>query len=1162
MLSQSSPDYDSATAPASRSYSKDDLQRIYEIICLATLIPSEYAFRCIWRAYETVLRFKDIDPAHDSKYFRVLINLGGGGSLQDKFSTFLRENGYDAATLSSLKPPSAALISLYTRTRYTDAKERRDRSASNTSGSNSLDEEDDFFTIDRNETDTFTNGSDVLQSKRRKYEEARRGQKRSQPDLAKGLPPPPPPRHHAAAQNQRASLFRRQLTPVREEQSRQAAAGNRGYPDDTASSDSADAGQVGALHLARKYFGRWHGLVAEQAAQRRWMEAQATAYDRRVLLREAFTEWLFLLKEKQTVHARNIYLLGQAFATWAHKTAAIINRSNEMRQRIMARKYFSAWRSLVLENEAKVRRFQLNSALFRWRTALYKRRQEDAFAGQVYEYTLARRVRRLWWYKACEAVAPSWHNNFLLREALATWKQQAAAVTHNEAVAARKHDMASMANALRLWLGRTDRVIDMEEDADDHHAWTVARKHLDIWRWQASCAPAVAQVRARSGRRLLTAAITTWRFRLRQSLAATALLRASTLKHAFRAWNLQLRHNVVVVQVEERIAVDILYAWVLQARYQAFVRRTRQWILARHALAGWRERTKRAIAARRKGEHTARSLVRHRLAAGALEHWHARVAHLQNLEARAARFRTAIAARHALAVWREAYQRKVARLDAWAYEARYFLLTTHHLKIWRAAKKTHHRQLLKSTFSSLWHARRRRMLTAVLTTWRNRTGHVMALDVSATAYDESRLLSTHMQTWQARLNNITALSHKLESYSHPVLVSAVLQRWLTYHDHLASLDRLANEYRSSRISLAAANAFRKWRMKGFVNVTRMNAAEMMWERTEKRHDQILLRMWLEKTQERVSARRFEEQLDGGGGGIGDDGLSDDGSGITVMNDRDGRNGGARSPSRSPSPIISFPPRTPMRRNFHTPHHNHHLQQATSSSLYGWPESDEGEHDEHISAVEEPLIDLTTPRPQHITITNGISARPQQTTPYPFRNMPSATPATATPILQTPSARAARARELMFRLTPARSIFPNNKLSASVLFPQPPPPPPPPPQQQQQKQQTQLPPPSQSPQKQRAPQSQAPPQPPPPGTASSATESNSNTTFASVTTGATTPLGSPVRASNPRLFAGRGGAGGSEVGGGDSGSVIGRSVGAFGLGQSAAARSVRFSNLFK
>ena len=81
-----------------------ELQTIYEIISLATIVPSEHAFRCIWRAYETVLLFRGIDAASDSKYFKVLINLGGGGTLQDKFGQFLRVRFFQ--TQDDKTPPS------------------------------------------------------------------------------------------------------------------------------------------------------------------------------------------------------------------------------------------------------------------------------------------------------------------------------------------------------------------------------------------------------------------------------------------------------------------------------------------------------------------------------------------------------------------------------------------------------------------------------------------------------------------------------------------------------------------------------------------------------------------------------------------------------------------------------------------------------------------------------------------------------------------------------------------------------------------------------------------------------------------------------------------------------------------------------------------------
>jgi hypothetical protein len=64
-----------------------ELEILHEIIALATSIPSSQSFRSIWRAYDTVLAARKIDPALDSLYFRFILQLQGapGDNLRDKF---------------------------------------------------------------------------------------------------------------------------------------------------------------------------------------------------------------------------------------------------------------------------------------------------------------------------------------------------------------------------------------------------------------------------------------------------------------------------------------------------------------------------------------------------------------------------------------------------------------------------------------------------------------------------------------------------------------------------------------------------------------------------------------------------------------------------------------------------------------------------------------------------------------------------------------------------------------------------------------------------------------------------------------------------------------------------------------------------------------------
>ena len=633
------------------------------------------------------------------------------------------------------------------------------------------------------------------------------------------------------------------------------------FQNNTTTSENAEF--VRNIFLSRKYFRLWRGRVAEQTEHRQGLEQIATAHYNRLLGRAALTEWLFQTKERQTEHARNIYLVGATFSKWAHKTAAIINRSNETRQRIMARKYFNTWRSIVLENDAKIRRFQLICAIYRWRMVLFRRRQAEDHAAQVYEANLVNKFRRAWWYRACEAVAPGLHNNFLMREALATWHQQTSAIVHNQLVAGRLNRARLVNQVFQHWLERTDDRLDMEENAVDHRDWSMARRHLDIWRRQTGYAPVVAYMAGHINRRLATNFLANWRLRCRQSLAAAAFLNANIFKHTLKTWDLHLRHNFIVVQQERRILVDTLYSWVLQTRYQIFTRNVKNWLLAKNALLTWRQRTRRIVRARRNNNHNAIHSLKRHLLSKFFHTWRNRLAGEVTQQAIAESYSGTVLAGKLLQIW-AARIRDIITLQTWVEPARRYLLIRNHLRLWRNALQNAKRNRIKSAYKQFYRYRRRRLLASATNHWYSRAQTRRAMVLSAEDFNSSRISVIAQRTlgiWHERLAHIDQLNQAQQSWNSPPLLNSALDRWLLYLQHLANLGDLAEKYRNKRLISTTAALFRRWQTKVFVLRTRETTAELLSDRIEKRRLVGFVRRWVEGARSKEGMRRFEERLD-------------------------------------------------------------------------------------------------------------------------------------------------------------------------------------------------------------------------------------------------------------------------------------------------------------
>lgn len=83
----------SATLLRASLLTRAELQVLWEIVSFAAALREKSAskdsqsYKNVWRAYDAVLAHHHIDPAHDSLYFRVILQVQAapGATLQERF---------------------------------------------------------------------------------------------------------------------------------------------------------------------------------------------------------------------------------------------------------------------------------------------------------------------------------------------------------------------------------------------------------------------------------------------------------------------------------------------------------------------------------------------------------------------------------------------------------------------------------------------------------------------------------------------------------------------------------------------------------------------------------------------------------------------------------------------------------------------------------------------------------------------------------------------------------------------------------------------------------------------------------------------------------------------------------------------------------------------
>jgi len=741
-----------------------------------------------------------------------------------------------------LEAPAAT--SDYTRRRYEEAKRRRDRAT----GTYAASEEEEEGYAAEDEYDR----QHVPSSLRRASVEVR-----SRRPSGGGSP-----REGAIRAAELAAETRREEVKRRREQ---LAAGEYGLegssvPDPPrVPENAADAlYNLRMRTVLREYFHYWHLMTIQRVVRQRSLEQIAFLHDRRTLLRQAFDIWQevrwFAVVERRAEVRYNSRLLASAFRLWIQKTAVIVQRSQEVRERILARKYFGAWRQVVVENNTKIRLFQLSGALLRWRNNLARKREMAARAQEVFERNLAHRAYWTWFFKLCGMLGTRRSNEKLLLDKLSVWVDRTEEKVRMNRMAEAFFRRRTLQIVFEHWSFRTIKCLDQADIAADHREWSLARGAFEVWRRETRFTPILDAMVEFVNDRIGDTFFTAWRTRARQSIEAEKVSRTRLLKSVFRNWRLRVRHNVMIERVDERVAISTLREWVLHARVQAF-RLHSEGELKANALFHWVE----IFRGGKKEDLCHEMTVRRdrRIAADALRMLRRklRLVQLSENEARAI-YRSNLVSR-ALAKWR-AESDVYVQLDDWADDAVYYFTIRRTLRKWMRAFKESRKQRLRTAYRMISRKTKRNLAAKAMEGWKNKFNRIHEMNDIAQGFRHENVTNTALnilQHWQARAGGILSLAAHAEEASNLRIMRQRLIIWTDRHNQNMELEEQARLFSEEAAARAAIKYFSLWETKSWhLNMLRMTAS-----RFERKRFKALFRMWRIRTQDNVDSRLEEQE---------------------------------------------------------------------------------------------------------------------------------------------------------------------------------------------------------------------------------------------------------------------------------------------------------------
>jgi hypothetical protein len=664
----------------------------------------------------------------------------------------------------------------YNRARYEEVRERRDQARRSAAGSEVSDEGEAEEEREEEQEGEY-HASDLEDGAAPKVEVRPSRRARSPTDL-----------RDDAVRAATAAAQRKRL----ETRERRAGMSGSSSPAAAAPSDDTNAERLenaaDRLHrgvMIRKFFHLWKTRANQQVVCRKFFEQRAAVFRGVSLLQPAFDTWKrrrwLAILERRAERRNALVLLAKTWGVWVRQTAAIVQRSAEMRQRILVRKYVNAWKDIVRrkrETEEKVRFFQLSCVMQRWKNAFGRRQEQEQQAIDVYENNLVTRIYWQWYFAHLNTAVPQQYEERLARTVLYEWREKADGIMQLHAMAEEFRRRKLLQRYFSHWVYRTDSTLEDQDRAMDYLEWNRQKMALDNWRKQATLAPLVKGMQDVVKDRILYEHFSLWRQRTKNEVVAAEIYNQNLVQKAFRNWRLALRHDIMAEHHERTILRNTMQHWVRQERLQLLLR-THNRKLARGVVGLMAQRLKEKKDRLRQSYRQVAVLHRRNTARNIFQFWYQKLLYLREREQMAEnRYQTSLVEK-ALYIWRDRLQ-QIRDMEQQAADAYFYFRTTKILTLWRARAAEARKARLKEAYQIVARNRKRRTALEHFRRWRARSDQLWDLDQRANDFSTARLYDIGRDilfNWNARVAHALEQEAEAEELDYRRLVGMAFSVW-------------------------------------------------------------------------------------------------------------------------------------------------------------------------------------------------------------------------------------------------------------------------------------------------------------------------------------------------------------------------------------------------
>ncbi|RDW66239.1 hypothetical protein BP6252_09874 [Coleophoma cylindrospora] len=558
----------------------------------------------------------------------------------------------------------------------------------------------------------------------------------------------------------------------------------------------------------------------------------------------AETESFFGHLERRAGRARDLFLLHKAFTHWAQCAIDEAQRTSVARRHIVRVRVFNAWREITAVNELKVRRHVLKRFFGIWKRQNYNVQADNRAAMQKYENNLVGRIYWDWFFKFCDINAKIWHNNRTKQRVFLQWFYAAQGHKSQKEHSLQTRRQHLLRDAWHCWQVKTEQNARRHGDAEIFYQTQLCRSALRKWRHEERVIPARVIVQTDVSIRLLRDKFSIWLLRARQEKQAANADRLKIMREALVTWRLKLRSQAVSSRIDDRIALQVLYKWVLVERL-SLLQRVRDRRLMQNCIASLVQGWGQAREMRWDREDLANLFLTQRAQKMALNCWRSRRDEQQELDATAMQFRAPRLLHVHISTWNQ-HAQQVQLLGQWATDARYYFLVSRALRIWKSGTEKTKRDKRKLAYAQLRRLTKVNLARRTFQLWHKQAKQVLILEAHGAEVSTNRTVIRGMEVfdrWRGRAEEIA----EMENICRESILRKFLLMW---REHLVSYQAMQSEAVLSFQERTQDRSLKRWSLRTLKERAQSNYALDVREKNAKKNFRRMFVYWQTKTTER------------------------------------------------------------------------------------------------------------------------------------------------------------------------------------------------------------------------------------------------------------------------------------------------------------------------